>query len=115
MTLTQNGDLVYNEPCVTNLADRILDGTYVAVVDLSPRLQYLCPHIRVPLRDQEAGGDSGLRLHIGNFPYQSEGCIFPGLAIDGNGVDNSKAAFESLMTLLPQDGSEFTVNITTSF
>lgn len=79
--------------------------------DLSPRLQYRCPHIRVPLRDQEAGGDAGLRIHIANDPSQSLGCIFPGEQLDGDAVDQSGLAFNDVMKLLPQDGSEFTVNI----
>lgn len=105
--------LVYNKPCVTNLQDRILDGEYTAVVDLSPRLQYKCPHIRVPLRDEAAGGDAGLRIHKANTPAQSLGCIFPGESVDGDAIDDSKDAFDSLMELLPQDGSEFTVTIVT--
>ncbi len=114
MTLSTDGCSVYNEPCVTNLVDRIEDGTYTAIVDLSPRLQYRCPHIRVPLRDQQAGGDAGLRIHKANTPIQSLGCIFPGETIDGDAVDDSKDAFDSLMSFLPQDGTEFTVTISTS-
>ena len=116
MTLTSEaGCSGYDEPCITNLKDRILDGVYTAVIDLSPRLQYLCPHIRVPLRDQAAGGDAGLRIHKANTPAQSLGCIFPGETVDGDAVDDSKDAFDALMSLLPQDGSEFIVSITTSF
>jgi hypothetical protein len=115
MTLNLNGDLVYNEPCVTNLLHRIADGSYIAVVDLSPRLQYLCPHIQVPLRDVAAGGgDAGLRIHKANTPAQSLGCVFPGETVDGDAVDDSKDAFNTLMAFLPQDGSEFTVTITTN-
>ena len=114
MTLSQGGCSVFNSVCCTNLQDRILDGTYAAEVDLSPRLQYLCPHIRVPLRDQAAGGDAGLRIHKANTPSQSLGCIFPGESIDGDAVDSSGVAFESLMSFLPQDGSEFTITISTN-
>jgi len=111
MTLNQDGCSVYDKPCVTNLQDRILDGEYTAVVDLSPRLQYKCPHIRVPLRDEVAGGDAGLRIHKANTPAQSLGCIFPGEQVDGDAVDASKDAFDALMSLLPQDGSEFSITI----
>lgn len=102
-----------NDVCVadTSLAHRILDGTYTARIDLSPRLQYKCPHIQVPLRDVLAGGDAGLRVHKANTPSQSLGCIFPGERIDGDAVDNSKDAFDHLMTLLPHDGSVFDVVI----
>lgn len=115
MILIQDGDLAYNEPCITNLADRIEDGAYFAVVDLSPHLGYRCPHIRVPARDQAAGGDAGLRIHKLNTPSQSLGCISPGEKVDGDAVDDAKDAFNSLMTLLPQDGTEFIIAITTSF
>jgi hypothetical protein len=101
-------------PCVTNLKLRILDGTYTAKVDMSPRLQYLCPHIAVPLRDTEAEGDAGLRIHKANEPTQSLGCIFPGEQVDGDAVDDSKDAFNIMMSFLPQDGSTFTVGIQTN-
>jgi hypothetical protein len=101
--------------CDTNLKLRILDGVYTARVDLSPRLQYLCPHIAVPLRDKEAGGDAGLRVHKANTPGQSLGCIFPGEQIDGDSVDDSKDAFNAMMKLLPQDGTEFGFSIETLF
>jgi hypothetical protein len=113
MEIKASGATEFSCVCITNLADRILDGTYTAVVDLSPHLQYMTPHLRVPLRDQAAGGDAGLRIHILNDPCQSLGCIGPGETVDGDAVDDSKDAFDALMTLLPQDGSEFTVTIAT--
>lgn len=108
-----SGVVQHSFACVTNLKLRILDGVYIAKVDLSPRLQYLCPHIAVPLRDQKAGGDAGLRIHKANEPSQSLGCIFPGEQVDGDAVDSSKDAFNSMMLFLPQDGSEFSVSIET--
>lgn len=99
--------------CDTNLKLRIKDGVYTAKVDMSPRLGYMCPHIKVPERDTEAGGDAGLRIHRANEPSQSLGCIFPGEQIDGDAVDDSKDAFDAMMALLPQDGTEFTVSIQT--
>jgi|SRR5665213_2853324 len=101
-------------PCVTNLAMRILDGTYTARVDMSPRLGYECPHIAVPERDMAAGGDAGLRIHKANEPKQSLGCIFPGEQVDGDAVDDSKDAFNSVMGCIPQDGSSFEITIQTN-
>jgi|HubBroStandDraft_1064217.scaffolds.fasta_scaffold727244_1 hypothetical protein len=109
-----NGEMRTAFFCTTNLKLRILDGTYMAVIDMSPRLQYNCPHIKVPLRDTEAGGDAGLRIHKANEPSQSLGCIFPGTAEDGDAVDDSKDAFNGMMSLLPTDGSEFVVMIETA-
>jgi Family of unknown function (DUF5675) len=108
------GNVQHSFVCVTNLKLRILDGDYVAVVDMSPRLKYNCPHIKVPLRDTEAGGDAGLRIHKANEPSQSLGCVFPGEQVDGDAVDDSKDAFNAMMALLPQDGSEFPVSIQTA-
>lgn len=109
-----NGDVKHSFPCVTNKELRILDGTYTAKVDMSPRLKYLCPHIKVQVRDEAAGGDAGLRIHKANEPKQSLGCIFPGEAVDGDAVDDSKDAFNDMMKLIPQDGSEFSVEISTA-
>jgi hypothetical protein len=39
--------------------------------------------------------------------------VFPGETLDGDAVDDSKDAFDSLMSFLPQDGSEFTITIST--
>ena len=101
-------------PCVTNLAMRILDGTYTAKVDMSPRLRYECPHIIVPERDAAADGDAGLRIHKANEPKQSLGCIFPGEQVDGDAVDDSKDAFNAMMGCIPQDGSSFEITIETN-
>lgn len=108
------GLVLHSFPCVTNLKLRILDGTYTARIDMSPRLGYECPHIKVPLRDEEAGGDAGLRVHKANEPKQSLGCVFPGEQVDGDAVDDSKDAFNDMMKLLPQDGSVFSVEIQTT-
>lgn len=112
--VADNGDILHSFPCITNLKLRILDGVYSTRVDMSPRLQYRCPHIKVPVRDELVGGDAGLRIHHANEPYQSLGCIFPGLALDGDAIDNSTEAFNQMMLLLPHDESEFSVLIETS-
>lgn len=111
-----DGDEVkYTFVCDTNKALRILDGEYSAKVDMSPRLKYLCPHLKVPDRDEAAGGDAGLRIHKANEPKQSLGCIFPGESVDGDAVDDSKDAFNEMMKHLPQDGTEFSVVIESAF
>lgn len=109
-----DGAVQHSFACVTNKELRILDGTYIVRIDMSPRLQYLCPHIKDDARDKAAGGDAGLRIHKANEPKQSLGCIFPGEQVDGDAVDDSKDAFNDMMKLLPQDGSEFTVEIITT-
>lgn len=108
-TLSQDGvfgKLFFNgqyvcETC-ENLSKEIPEGLYNAVLDVSPRLGYLCPHIHVPIRDTAAGGDAGIRIHKANEPCQLEGCIATGDTIDGDAVDNSKDAFDLLMSRLPK-------------
>jgi hypothetical protein len=75
-------------------------GTYEVTLDVSPRLGYLCPHIKVPNRDEAAGGDAGIRIHKFNEPQQSEGCIAPVEEIDGDAGDDSKMAFDALVEIL---------------
>lgn len=94
---------------VENTGKEIAEGLYDAVVDISPRLGYLCPHIKVPLRDNAAGGDAGIRIHILNEPKRSEGCIGTGTNKDGDAEDNSKTAFDHMMALLPAPGVKFKV------
>ena len=83
-----------------NPAYLIPPGTYTLTLDKSPHLGYVCPHLQVPLRDEAAGGDAGLRLHIANLVTQLLGCIALGLQIDGNALDHSEEAFHNLMSLL---------------
>lgn len=74
---------------------------YDAKLDKSPRLGYVCPHIAVSMRDMAAGGDAGIRIHVANEPMQLKGCIGVGLRVSGDSVEESKAAFEKLMNILP--------------
>ena len=98
--LYNNG--IYVCETVENLGKEIPEGLYTAVLDVSPRLGYLCPHIRVPIRDTTAGGDAGIRIHKANQPCQLEGCIATGDSVDGDAVDDSKDAFDRMMSNLPQ-------------
>lgn len=99
------GRLIVNGIFVCYTLERISvaipEGTYAAVIDLSPHLNYKCPHLRVPSRDLAAGGDAGIRIHVANEPNQVEGCIGVGLSIDGDAIDHSQSAFDKLMALLP--------------
>ena len=88
---------------VENLERAIPEGMYEASLDLSPRLAYLCPHLKVPDRDLQAGGDAGIRIHKANYPNQLEGCIAVGTIVDGDAVDDSTEVFDNMMALLPKD------------
>lgn len=87
-------------------------GLYIAQLDKSPRLGYVCPHLQVPKRDQSAGGDAGLRVHVANEPSQLRGCIAIGQELDLNSVRHSQVAFDSLIPLLPQ---HFLVSVSEHF
>jgi hypothetical protein len=106
-TIEVDGNLVCKSG--ENLNRAIPEGLYDAQIDESPRLGYNCPHIRVPLRDEAAGGDAGIRIHIANEPCQLEGCIETGTQLDGDAVDNSRLAFEKLISFLPPPGVPFKV------
>ncbi len=94
---------------VENLSRAISEGLYDAVIDLSPRLGYMCPHVFVSDRDLAAGGDAGIRIHIANEPRQLEGCIATGTKQDGDAVDNSRQAFQAMIAKLPAPGVQFKV------
>ncbi len=42
-------------------------------------------------------GFTGIRIHIGNFPKDTEGCILVGTKLGIDKVVNSKIAFDGLM------------------
>ncbi len=76
-------------------------GSYQAILDYSPKFQRLTPHLDVP-------GRTYIEIHPANWASQLEGCIAVGESIDGDALDDSKAAFETLMKRLPD---AFTVEI----
>jgi hypothetical protein len=66
-------------------------GTYGVEVTYFYRDQYYSPLLdNVP-------GFSGVRIHIGNFPTDTEGCILVGTTPGQDEVLDSKIAFNSLM------------------
>lgn len=73
-------------------------GTYDVVVDWSNKFQRNMPHIlAVP-------GRTGIRIHPGNFPKDSVGCLIPGATKGEDCVAQSKITFEKLFRLL--DGEQ---------
>jgi len=66
-------------------------GTYAVEVSYFARDGYYSPILdNVP-------GFLGIRIHIGNFPQDTEGCILVGTQMGDNQVLNSKVAFVALM------------------
>ena len=94
---------------IENLEHAIPAGSYKVVIDFSPRLQIMTPHIIVPSRDIPARGDAGIRIHPANFPYQLEGCIAVGDKLENDAVDDSKKTFQELMYYI--DGQDLTIKV----
>ncbi|MDR5750334.1 MULTISPECIES: DUF5675 family protein [unclassified Caballeronia] len=66
-------------------------GTYSVDVTFFNKPKYYSPVlIDVP-------GFAGIRIHIGNFPKDTDGCILVGTKLGTDKVVNSKIAFDALM------------------
>ena len=88
--------------CVTleNLNKSIPSGLYDLNFTYSPHFNRVMPHIIVPSRDEQAGGDAGIRIHWANFAIQLDGCIAVGTAVDGDSIDESLIPFNQLYAIL---------------
>jgi hypothetical protein len=102
------GDLTFNGERICFTMERtavaIPEGVYNAHLEMSPHFGFQTPHIDVLQRTY-------IEIHPANYPSQLEGCVAVGLAIDGDALDNSRQAFDSLVSVLPQ---EFTVEVTST-
>ena len=72
----------------------IPEGLYTAHMELSPHFGFSTPHLDVPDRTY-------IEIHPSNYPSQLEGCVAVGQKIDGDALDNSRAAFDALVSKLP--------------
>jgi Family of unknown function (DUF5675) len=107
------GDL--QEVTIENLEHSFSSGIYDVTIDKSPRLGIFTPHIRVPDRDQAAGGDAGIRIHPANYPEQLLGCIAVGDKAEYDAVDHSKDAFARLMTVLEPLNEPITITVNEAY
>ena len=99
------------EVTVENLEYAIPAGIYDLDIDKSPKLGIFTPHLRVPSRDTEAGGDAGIRVHPANYPHELRGCIAVGTEAEANAVDHSRTAFARLMTVLMATDEPLTIEV----
>lgn len=77
-------------------------GTYEVVLSMSNRFKKILPEVL------EVPGYTGIRIHSGNKPEDTEGCILVGLKndkVDDDWVGSSKLALKNLMDVLEKDNS----------
>lgn len=74
----------------------ISEGIYRTHMETSPHFGFVTPHLSVE-------GRTCIEIHPANYPTQLEGCISVGTTIDNDTLDNSDAAFEKMMKILPQE------------
>lgn len=89
----------------------IPDGEYEVIIDFSPRFKVEMPHLL------DVPGFEGVRIHPGNTPADTHGCILVGKYVGtDNTVRQSRDAYEALMDVLEAAyarGEPITIEITT--
>ena len=75
-------------------------GTYRLIITQSPRFTGLEGHPVFTPELVNVPGFNGVRIHPGNYPKDTDGCILPGVvpAADGTAVWSSRTAYENLFT-----------------
>lgn len=84
-------------------------GTFPIVITHSPRFG-----IEMPLL-LDVPGFLGVRIHPGNTPADTEGCLLPGLEVDADRVLQSREAYARLFQKLQASTSPITITITALF
>jgi len=69
-------------------------GIYRVIMDMSARFKKIMPLI------VDVKGFAGVRIHVGNYPTDTEGCILCGMGYAPDKLINSKDAITQLYALL---------------
>jgi len=69
-------------------------GIYRVIMDMSARFKKIMPLI------VDVKGFAGVRIHVGNYPTDTEGCILCGMNYAPDKLINSKEAITQLYALL---------------
>lgn len=101
--LSDNQSLLYIKAKKIFSKTAIPTGTYKVELTYSPRFKRILPLI-VGVK-----GFDGIRIHQGNFPKNTEGCILVGKNTFKGGISESKETLEKLLKKL--DGQK-EINIT---
>jgi len=72
-------------------------GTYKVCKTMSPRMGYISPEL------QDVPGHIGERIHVGNYPHDTHGCILIGETRAPDFIGNSQAAFDEFMAITPEE------------
>lgn len=80
-------------------------GTYKIIINTSTRFAR-----RLPLL-VDVPGYTGVRIHPGNCAHDTEGCILPGTSMTVDWVGGSRAAFESLFSMMDLPDQEISITI----
>lgn len=84
----------------------IPEGKYMLATSFSNRFQKVLPVLlNVPAYE-------GIRIHSGNYPEDTEGCLLTGNGIAKDMVTDSRMAFESLFTKIKKLLETGTIEIT---
>ena len=74
--------------------DLIPEGDYKVILSYSPKFRRVLPEIlNVPF-------NSGIRIHKGNFPRDTSGCLLPGTYFLDNTILHSGVKFDRLYDLI---------------